>query len=107
VQQSGARLTCSAPTPTQIVVLLAAVFALARQINESEAEEDGVSGARCADDDEHQSDSSGETANRDQDDAPRSITAPKIDSAAAACVRSWSVKARLRVRARTGLWAQQ
>jgi hypothetical protein len=70
VQESGARLTRSAPTPTQIVVLLAAVFALAWQINESETEEDGVSGARRADDDEHQSDSSGETANRDQDDAP-------------------------------------
>jgi hypothetical protein len=70
VQKSGARLTHSAPTPTQIVVLLAAVFALAWQINEPETEEDGVSGARRADDDEHQSDSSGETANRDQDDAP-------------------------------------
>lgn len=29
-----------------------------------------MSGTRCADDDEHQSDSSGKTANRDQDDAP-------------------------------------
>ena len=52
-----------------MVVQLAAVSVLARQINESEAQEDGVSGARSADDDEHQSDGSRKTANRDQDDA--------------------------------------